>query len=284
MRSSTVESGTRFALYRDTYGAVVRHEIVAELRPVQGQLTTTHAPVPGGSLELSICGEEYHATRSGARDARYREGWSYGQNLDDMQGRRALLGSDLSNAEMGKVWTLWHRFHLSGMSGTCAHQTREAWTCTLTGERVAASAGTPYTCTACGRHRWDCERPCFEVPGSHAYAEVPAVGPQPVPNRRVKLACACGEPKSAPVHGYRAGSGWLVEILDPEILASIRALFRIPEPGIPVHAEPGSLAGRILGLPDPEPCDECGGTRWPREEHDPECSLHDAFDDRPQGG
>ena len=256
MRSSTVESGTRFALYRDDDGAIVRHEVTAELRPVQGQLTTTHAPVPvesltlgiTGALGLSICGEEYHATRSGARDARYREGWSYGQNLDDMQGRRAVPGSDLTSAEMGKVWTLWHRFHLSDMSPTCAHQARRDWTCTLTGERVAPGARDPYKCTACGRSRWDCERPCFEVPGSHEYAEVPALGPQPVPNRRVKLACACGEPKNAPVHGYRAGSGWLVEILDPEILASIRALFRIPEPGIPVHAEPGSIAGRVLGL------------------------------------
>lgn len=39
---------------------------------------------------------------------------------------------------------------------------------------------------------------------------------------------------------------------------------------------PEGVGFRIVKYDEPERCDECSGTRWPRERHDEHCSLHGA--------
>lgn len=88
-----------------------------ELRPERiigsGQ-TVTHGVVPAGSLEVSIVGSTYVATRSGSRDRRYRDMVSGGQNVDDIRavGTPAAL----------RIADLWDRWHLNGLRAACVHQ------------------------------------------------------------------------------------------------------------------------------------------------------------------
>jgi len=230
----------RAALYRDRSGTLIRHIIRAELRPQPGgsHLTIHHEPEPEPVLELTIAGEEWPATAGGNADRRYSDALSYGQNDDDLADavhRRAIIerrpdqdphGIDLTQADAARVSDLWRRWHLNAMRALCAHQTPRRWTCTKTGRPILATERQPYDCPDCGRPRWTCDTPCYAPAGSHPYRPAPAIGPQPIPRRAVRLVCAdCAQPAASPTHGYRAGSAWLVEPLPADVLDTIRALF-----------------------------------------------------------
>jgi hypothetical protein len=202
------EDGRRHAVYVDL-----------EIRPAQmigrGQ-TIDHAPIPADAVEVAITGAAYYATADGSRDRRYREGYAYGQIIDELR--------KVKSTRAARIAELWDSLHLNGMQALCAHQGEE-WTCTRdlndetreTVRRIGGDAdsiapnvcntlnGWPIfraldlrypkrgdACHACGRNRWD-------------------------------------EPTDAcPLTGYRAGTAWLYAPVPAEALTELRHLFGKP--------------------------------------------------------
>lgn len=204
-----------FGSFTDPDG--ITYQVAAELRITPAQLighgqTVDHEPIPPDALEVSIVGSTYRATVNGARDLRYRDIVSGGQNLEDF--RRVPRARRLVR--------LWEAWHLNGMRPGCAHQ-GEAWTCTRdlnAGARAIAErigAELPPT------------QPCGTVNGWRAIRE--RHGEHPYPYRGDQCD-ACGrdrwdEPSDhCPVTGYRWGSAWLFEPVPPGILDELRRMFR----------------------------------------------------------
>jgi hypothetical protein len=225
----------RHVWYTGDDGDRYAHVLRAEIRERRGGTPSTirHEPTPDPVLELSISGEIWPATAAWSVDRRRVEADSYGQNLDAL--RSAVIydrivtpnPEALSATDAHTVARIWGRWHLNGMRALCAHQSRAGWRCTRTGAYAYAVARDPWTCAECGRSRWDCEPPCLAVPDSHPFELARLVGP--VPERRrdalARRVCACGAAPAAAVHGYRPGSGWLVEPLPAGVLDDVARIF-----------------------------------------------------------